>query len=293
MTDGLGPRSAGRETVAANLRFLREKEDALRLLTDAQLEEAVRTAESELSSPPTPDEAAELFSSIGGGDFVSFCSAVSRICGGKGGGPAEANPDGERDSQEAGAGEPVRVAYLQNAFSDRAYRVFSAGLGGSGKVAAVYFPGFREVAEEVYSGRCSHAILPTASSADGQILSFRRLISRYDLKITAATDVSMEDERTMRFILLRRRLPPPPWTASFMDISAVPTDELSAGYMLAAFERFGAVFISANSHPSGPEEDRNVLDLTFDLRSADPFALYLFLEGSHARYETVGSYELL
>ena len=290
MTDGIGPERAGLRTVAANLRFLREKKDALRFLTDAQLEEAVRSGEDELSSSPTPEEAAELFSSVGGEDFVSFCSAVSRVYGGRSG---KIQPDSERDFQEAGAGEPVRIAYLQNAFSDRAYRVFSSKLSGSGQVAAVYFPGFREVAEEVYSGRCSHAILPTASSEDGQIVSFRRLIGRFDLKITAATDVSMDDERTMRFVLLRRRLPSPPWAASFMDISAVPTDELSAGDLLSACERFGAVLISANSHPSGPEEDRNVLDLTFDLRSADSFALYLFLEGSHARYETVGSYELL
>ena len=293
MTDGIGPMRTGQELYSANLRFLREKETALRALEDAQLEEAVREAGYRLSSPPTPEEAADLFTSLGGGDFVSFCSAVSRVyLGEKNGRRGEKSPDAEQDPNEAGAGEPVRIAYLQNAFSDRAYRIFSARLEGSGKTAAVYFPGFREVAEEVYSGRCSHAILPTASSEDGQILSFRRLIGRYDLKITAAADVSMDDERTMRFVLLRRRLPPPPWTASYMDISAVPTDELSAAGLLSAFERLGAVLISANSHPSGPEEDRNVLDLTFDLRAADPFALYLFLEGSHARYETVGSYEL-
>lgn len=281
-------RRGSRDPFAANLRFLRDRERALGTLERIQMEEAVRAAAGTLSSPPTPEETAELFASLEGSDFADFCAAVSRTLGkpraaGKTG-ASRRDPDGP---------EPVRIAYLQNAFSDRAYRIFSAHLGGSGKTAAVYFPGFREVAEEVYSGRCSCAILPTANSADGQILSFRRLIGRYDLKITAAADVSTDGEQTMRFVLLRRRLPPPPWTASFLDLSAVPTDELSAGALLSACERLGAALVSVNSHPSGTEEDRNVLDLTFDLRRADPLALYLYLEGSHVRYEAVGSYELL
>lgn len=281
--------AAGIGPYAENLWFLGKKEAALRLLTDAQMEEAVRAASSFLSSPPTPEETAELFAQLGGGDFARFCSAVSRICyHGRG----RKNVRNVEPAESSLPG-PIRVAYLQNAFSDKAYRTFSSYLGKSGQVAAVYFPGFREVAEEVYSGRCAYAILPTASSTDGQILSFRRLFGRYDLKIAAATDVPMDDEQSMRFVLLRRRLPAPPYTASFLDLSAVPTDEMTAGDLLSACERFGASLVSANSHPSGPEEDRNVLDLTFDLREADAFALYLFLEGSHARYETVGSYELL
>ena len=270
------------ELFSANLAFIRQKEDALRRLARIQMEEAVRAALPRLSSPPTPDETAELFASVGGDDFAGFCAAVSRVCKPA---PAAGN-DGAPE-------ESVRVAYLQNAFSDRAYQIFASSLAGGGQAAAVYFPGFREVAEEVYSGRCSHAILPVASSEDGPVLSFRRLIGRYDLKITAAADIPLDDERTMRFALLRRRLPPPPYTASWLELSVVPTDEMSAGDLLSACERFGAVLVSAGTHPSGPEEDRNVLDLTFDLRGADPYALYLFLDGSHVRYETVGSYELL
>ncbi len=273
------------EVFSANLAFLRQKEESLRALARIQTEEAVRAALPSLSSPPTPDECAELFASMGGDDFALFCAAVSRICSplsGDTASPPNSAPE-----------ENVRIAYLQNAFSDQAYRIFSAGLAGPEQAAAVYFPGFREVAEEVYSGRATHAILPVASSEDGPVLSFRRLIGRYDLKITAAADIPLDDERTMRFALLRRRLPPPPYTASWLELSAVPTDEMSAGALLSACERFGAVLVSAGSHPAGPEEDRNVLDLTFDLRGADSFALYLFLEGSHVRYETVGSYELL
>ena len=274
------------EVFSANLAFIRHKEENLRILARIQMEEAVRAALPSLSSPPTPDECAELFASMEGDDFAGFCAAVSRICSPAPGDNTSAAPTGPTE-------ENVRIAYLQNAFSDQAYRIFSAGLAGPEQTAAVYFPGFREVAEEVYSGRATHAILPVASSEDGPVLSFRRLIGRYDLKITAAADIPLDEERTMRFALLRRRLPPPPYTASWLELSAVPTDEMSAGALLSACERFGAVLVSAGSHPAGPEEDRNVLDLTFDLRGADPFALYLFLEGSHVRYETVGSYELL
>ncbi len=266
----------------ANFAFLREKADALAQLSESLFESAIREALPSLSSPPTPEEAADLFSASGGDDFAGFCLCVSRL--------AEPAPSPALPSDPLSSDEPVRIAYLQNAFSDRAYRVFTAS---SDAAAAVYFPEFREVCEEVYSGRCTFAILPTSSSTDGQILSFRRLIGRYDLKIAAVTDVPLDEDQSMRFALLRRRLPPPPYRASFLDISAVPTDEMTAGALLAAFERFGAALVSVYSHPSGPEEDRNMLDLTFDLRKADPLALHLFLEGSHVRYETVGSYELL
>ena len=275
------------EVYSSNLSFIRQKEDALARLARVQMEEAVREALPRLSGPPTPDECAELFTSLGGGDFAGFCAAVSRISG-----AVRSDPSSPRTGEGAQE-ENIRVAYMQNALSDQACRIFAAHLAGGEQTAAVYFPGFREVAEEVYSGRCTHAILPVASSEDGPVLSFRRLIGRYDLKITAAADIPLDEERTMRFALLRRRLPPPPYAASWLELSAVPTDEMSAGALLAACERFGAVLVSAGSHPAGPEEDRNVLDLTFDLRNADPFALYLFLEGSHVRYETVGSYELL
>lgn len=288
MADPNRPRSP-EEVFSSNLSFIRRKKEDLARLARGQMEEAVRAALPRLSSPPAPDECAELFASVGGGDFAGFCAAVSRIWG-----EGRTDPTGSPPAAgEAAPDENVRIAYLQNALSDQAYRLFAAHLAGNEPPAAVYFPGFREVAEEVYSGRCTHAILPVASSEDGPVLSFRRLIGRYDLKITAAADIPLDEERTMRFALLRRRLPPPPYSASWLELSAVPTDEMSAGALLSACERFGAVLVSAGSHPAGPEEDRNVLDLTFDLRNADPFALYLFLEGSHVRYETVGSYELL
>ena len=273
------------EILRDNLRYLAEKEVAVRSLAETQAEEAVRCALPGFSSPPAPEETAALARDLGVEDFVSFCLTVSKIW-------RENAVPGSAEVQEPGEGteEPARIAYLQNSFSDRAFRRFSALFP---KVAAIYFPGFREVAEEVYSGRCTHAILPTASSADGQILSFRRLIGRYDLKIAAAADIPTDEDHAMRFALLRRRLPSPPYRASFLDLSAVPTDDMTAGALLSSIERTGSSLVSANSHPSGPEEDRNVLDLTFDLTKADALALHLFLEGSHVRYETVGSYELL
>ena len=68
------------------------------------------------------------------------------------------------------------------------------------------------------------------------------------VKITAAADIPLDEERTMRFALLRRRLPPPPYAASWLELSAVPTDEMSAGALLVVCERFGAVLVSAGSH---------------------------------------------
>ena len=272
------------ERAQANLAFLRSREKAIGLMKSAELEAAVRESLPSLSSPPTPEEAASLALSLGADDFPALCLALSGAVG------TESKEELFSLSEGEGGSGPARIAYLQNAFSDRAYRRFASAFS---TVAAVYFPGFREVAEEVYSGRATHAILPTASSADGQILSFRRLIGRYDLKITAVCDIPTGDEQTMRFALLRRGLPSPPPRAACLDLSAVPTDALPAGELISVCERMGASLLSVNSHPSDSEEGRNSLDLILDMQNADPFALYLYLEGSHALYVTVGSYDVL
>ena len=267
-----------------NLRFLVEKEEALRRLRAGFCGGVAARYAPSLSSPPTPEEIARLWESLGGdaAGFAGFCRAFSGEYGDR---AASVFSDGDEEPDDA-----ARVAYLRSAYSDRAYRLFSALFG---RVTASYFPGFREVAEEVYAGRATHAILPVWNSSDGALLSFRRLLSRYDLKIAAASDVPAGDESVVRFALVRRGLPRRKTPPSRLELSVVPGDELTPGMFLSACESLGAAVLSVNAHPTETGEGREALDFRLDMTHADTAALYLYLEGSHARYETIGSYDMV
>ena len=125
-----------------NLALLREKERAIGQILDGQYREIIAASRESLSSPPAPDEIAALFAELGEhpSRFPRFCRAFREAC-------AEEYRSLTlfADAEPAG-GEPERIAYMQNAFSDRAYRIFS---GLCKNARAIYFPGFREVAEEI------------------------------------------------------------------------------------------------------------------------------------------------
>lgn len=267
-----------------NLRFLAEKEEVLRRLYAGFCDDVAARYAPTLSSPPAPEEIARLWESIGGdaSGFAGFCRAFSGAYGSR---AASVFSDSDEEQDAA-----ARVAYLRSSYSDRAYRRFSSLFG---HVTAFYFPGFREVAEEVYAGRATHAILPVWNSSDGALLTFRRLLSRYDLKITAASDISAGEESVVRFALVRRGLPkrntPPAW----LELSVVPGDGMTPGMFLSACESLGASAVSVSAHPTESGEGRDALDFRLDMTHADTAALYLYLEGSHARYETIGSYDMI
>ena len=271
-----------------NLRFLAEKEEALRRLREGFFGDIAARYAPELSSPPTPDEIARLWESLGGGasDFALFCRAFSPYCRSRSVFTGD-SPDADAEGEEE-PGESARVAYLRSAYSDLAYRRFSSLFG---RVTAFYFPGFREVAEEVYAGRATHAILPVWNSADGSLLTFRRLLSRYDLKIAAACDLAEGDDSVVRFALVRRGLPKRKTPPAYLELSVVPGDGMTPGMLLGACESLGAEAVSVSAHPT--ESGEGALDIRLDLTHADAAALYLYLEGSHARYETTGSYDMI
>ena len=72
-----------------------------------------------------------------------------------------------------------RVAYLRNAYADRAFRRFCEQLG---ELSVVYCTDFESVCEEVYYGRADMCILPLDSSRDAKLIGFVRLVDKYELK---------------------------------------------------------------------------------------------------------------
>jgi len=245
---------------------------------------------------PSPDEIGGIYDEICGNnetepylpDFARFCLVFADVYRGKFG---EVFTDGDSEPTDL----PPKIAYLQNSFSDKAYRVFADSFTEQNprtQVTAAYFPGFREVCEEVYYGRCTHAMLPVSSARDGILASFRKLIEKYELKIVSETDVDTGDDSGMRFALLRRGLNMPSHR-NYCDLTVVLTSGFTPGAFLTACEIIGASAVSVNTYPLEYADDRCGIQITLDISRTDPETLYLFLEGSHVSYEVIGLYDLL
>ena len=161
------------------------------------------------------------------------------------------------------------------------------------RVSAAYFPGFTEVCEEVYNGSCSHAILPVYNSRDGQLISFRRLILKYDLKISLVADVETYDESSMRFALLQKSIDLSRISdCDFLDLSIVLDNKNYASF-LSSCEVLGANLLMLNSLPLDHFDDRNELSIQLDVSHASLDAFLYYLEGSHVRYDIVGLYSMI
>ena len=94
-----------------------------------------------------------------------------------------------------------RICYQKNGYTDLAYQYFSSLLS---EPRASYAHGFASVCEEVYNELSEYCILPIENSAEGRLNSFERLISEYDLKMTATCEIQTGEDRSTRFALLRR-----------------------------------------------------------------------------------------
>ncbi len=292
-------RNGENEVFRKNLNLIESAAANLSVIRAGVYHEAALFAKKQYGSL-TPDEIAGIYKAQHGNtpivlvspDFARFCEEFTDTS-------TFSFTDVEPDSEE----NPVataRIAYLQNTFSDRAYRIFSRVFE---RVTATYFPGFREVCEEVYYGRFTYGILPVSSSADGPLISFHKLQVKYDLKIALEADVEMNDDSVMRFALLKKGLHTLPGsvpdlfdTWRYMDLSIVLADNMKAGDFLSSCEALGAIILNINSAPPAPSEyydDRPSLTLQLDITAANLEALYIFLEATHTRYDVSGIYDIL
>ena len=189
--------------------------------------------------------------------------------------------------------EPYTVncntAYMQNSYSDKAYGLFSKKIPG---MTAEYYPGFAEACEEVYDNQCKYVILPLYTSTDGRLISFQKLIAKYDLKIRMTAEINLPEENTMHFALLRRGIVISD-NHEFMDITLVLPEEIPIGRFLGACESLGAVTRTINTIPLTYADEIKEFCIHFQTEKADIEALMLFFEASQIRYTVDGIYSLI
>ena len=268
-----------------NINFARRKNDSARIILNTTYLDAAAMFREQNTMPADCDDVVRLFYEINGNnmeasttfEFAFFCRAF-----------ASEIPIKFFESEEDDEYVP-KIAYLQNTFSDKAYSRFSQNFSF---IAAIYFTEFREVCEEVYYGRCSHALLPIYNSRDGMLMSFYRLILKYDLKIISVCNIKMTDESVMRYALLSKNLPRK-LTSKYIDISVVLTDSNSCGRLVSSLEILGAEVVMLNSYPLEYSDDGNGLILQLDISSSKINAVVLYLEGSKFRYNILGNYDII
>lgn len=79
-----------------------------------------------------------------------------------------------------------RIAYMSNAFADKAYIRFAEHMEGC---RTAHFHSFVDACEEVRSGLCEYCILPLENTSDGKLVGFSRLIIKYRLRIVSVCDI--------------------------------------------------------------------------------------------------------
>lgn len=183
------------------------------------------------------------------------------------------------------------IAYLQNAFTDRAYRAFS---GTMRRARSQYHDSYAAACEAVSSGSCEACILPIEHAQDGKLLGFYRLIDRYELKIVCTCDIAQPNGLESRFALLKKSFTfplPDDALAYLFELSITRSAGHPLGALLDAAALCGLTVRRVDSIPLAYAEDsfayHTVLAMT-DRGQLTPFLLYLALD--IPQYDPIGIY---
>ncbi len=185
-----------------------------------------------------------------------------------------------------------KIAYFKNAYADAAFRVFSEVLDTP---SVVYASDFTAVCEEVYHGRADMCMLPLDSSRDAKLISFYRLIDKYELSPVYSCDVTTPDGSvTTRYALLKRSITLPDKEARngcFFEFSLVPDGGATLGDVLTAAAECGLTLYKVDSIPltyNSSEFSCEVILKVGDPAGLDAFVLFLTL--AMPQYEPLGIY---
>lgn len=240
-----------------------------------------------MSAVQDPTSAREVFRTVFGdsfsiSDYASFCRALLED---KTDPPLAESllPDFTPLGEEYKEG---RTAYLSNPYSERAFDHFSAYIP---QMTANRHPSFSAVCEEVYYDRSQYCILPLSSSEDGTLLSFSRMMLKYELKIHSVCDIISPDNDTIvRFALLRRGIVPRIPDSGFAEIRFLLPEDIKPGAFFAACEKTGAEIERIRTVPTSYTNDISSFCVTFRISKKCGAPLLLFLRSVLYSYSVEG-----
>lgn len=164
-----------------------------------------------------------------------------------------------------------RVAYLRNTYTDTAYDTFSTVLRNA---SPTYYSDFPGVCEALYYDRATACILPLENSADGKLLRFYTLLTKYDLRIAYVTSVTAYDtDVTTRYALLRRSVSVPrpedcDALGMYLEFRMIADEDIPLFRILAAADAYHLSLTRVDSVP-GPNEDDDRIAYDLILRVED------------------------
>ncbi len=268
--------------LSENISEIREAENTLTALTEAQIYELANTAQGH--SDPTALFRTVFGDNLGTPEYAAFCQ---RLLSGKTDSSliAALLPEGTPFGDAYADGE---VAYLPNPFSDTAFHRFEKAIPS---LRALHQPSFNAACEEVYHGRAQYCILPLQNTQDGVLTSFAHLIARYELKIFRICDIPSDDEAsTVRFALLRRGIVPYAPKDGFLTLGAVLPEEISIGAFLCTTDALGARLDHLHTVPLALS-GLTSLSVTFRVTHECLSPLLLLLRTALDGYTAEGIYE--
>lgn len=276
-----------RSVLSSNISKLRKKKDSLTDVESLVYHDMASLYMSEHSGKVSAESAREFYVSLTDENelvntaFASFCREIIKMsC-------AVILPRSDDDAEpDVNA---ARISYIKNPLSDKAYSRFSNVLPNS---SASYFTSFREVCEEVFYNRSKYAILPVYSSSEGMLSSFRKLITKYDMKIAYMTDIETEDDGYTRFSLLRRGLSVTDDGQRQLYITVTLSSSGSFDSLVSSLTALGAAIKAVNSVSEYYGGD---LSFDFELDAREPVisGVILFLECTRVRYSVIGKITLV
>lgn len=192
-------------------------------------------------------------------------------------------------------GTAVNIAYFRNAYADAAFRVFSRVLDNP---TVTYASDFTAVCEEVYYERSDMCLLPLDSSRDSKLVSFYKLIEKYELAPVYSCDVATPDGSvTTRYALLKRAVSVPEREkrsrdgGCMLEFNLSPDESMTLSDVLGAAKSCGLTLYKVDSLPSTYSEGTFTYDVILNVGDAaglDAFMLFLTL--AVPQYELLGIY---
>lgn len=253
--------------------------------------------DTEKAAPETKSLTLGAFQSVKILSEVCLCSAICELLAENGRTVPLSEFFGDMSEPENN-----KIAYMQNPYSDMAYREFERALG---QATVLYPDSFSAVCEEVYNGRAGYCILPYESSDDGTLYGFLKLIDKYELApiMTAgvATNNDPDVQKTTSFVLLSKNVKriSPELEAKgveFEEYLKISVDASGNGVLdvMNAARCCGLSHVKTESVPVMWDSGRYVFSLTFKVDNADllPFLLWLKLSMPESTPHAVYSYLL-
>ena len=186
------------------------------------------------------------------------------------------------------------VAYIENTYTEEAFKLFSKELGSAVSVSVT---SFEELCEMVYSGSSEFGIIPIETSETGKLARFYSLINKYDLKIASVLNISSPDKTSETgFALIRKNIDYPKLKLGrpdFFEMFVMLNETETFSEILAAAEFCHMSLYRIDSFPISHQGGKYTLCPVFKTENSviDSFLLYMALD--FPRYTPKGIYSQL